>query len=117
MNKVMHTLFLKPVIGCMISIACAHAGADTLDNLLSAYERVASNGRKIHIADIDNDSLMFNKNDGFYTSGLRYTGKYLLQEGQGTTAFGWRIGQELYTASDINLPPELVGPPDHPYAG
>jgi hypothetical protein len=40
-----------------------------------------------------------------------------LSDAAGTTVFGWRIGQELYTASDIKLPPELVGPPNHPYAG
>ena len=70
------------------------------------------------IIDIDNDSLLLNRSDGFYTSGLRLTRQFSLPAASGgSTRVGWRIGQELYTASDINLPPQFVGPPDHPYAG
>ncbi|RJG07993.1 lipid A deacylase LpxR family protein [Noviherbaspirillum cavernae] len=73
-------------------------------------------GKLIHELGIDNDSLLFNRDDGFYTSGMFYTRRYAVQDSSKVTMFGWRIGQELYTASDIKLPPEKIGPPDHPYA-
>ncbi len=38
-------------------------------------------------------------------------------EGDRITAFGWRFGQQFYTASDIKLPPQQISPNDHPYAG
>jgi hypothetical protein len=96
---------------------CGCAGAETIDGLLADYERVTAQGIQTHQVDIDNDTLMFNRNDGFYTSGIRYTLLNALREAGSTTTFGWRLGQDLYTASDIKLPPEQVGPPDHPYAG
>lgn len=70
-----------------------------------------------HVVDIDNDSLLLQRDDGLYTSGMRYTQRYTLGNASEATAFGWRIGQELYTASDIKLPPALIMPSDHPYAG
>ncbi|MGH8809254.1 MAG: lipid A-modifier LpxR family protein, partial [Noviherbaspirillum sp.] len=54
---------------------------------------------------------------GFYSSGLRYAYTHNLRRDNAMTTFGWRVGQELYTASDIKLAPEFVGSPDHPYAG
>lgn len=80
------------------------------------FEEAWRNGKTSHVLDIDNDSLKLNRDDGLYTSGLRYAQRYALSNAQGTSVFGWRIGQELYTAADINLPPEQVGAPDHPYA-
>jgi hypothetical protein len=80
------------------------------------FRRVRAEGQTSHILNIDNDSLLLDRRDGFYTSGLFYTQRYALREATRQTVFGWRIGQELYTPSDINLPPALVGPPNHPYA-
>lgn len=108
--------YLKLISGFLLSAACACAGAESLSGLLADYQKVSAEGRTIHILDIDNDSLLLNKNDGFYTSGLRYARQHTIDTAAGATTFGWRIGQELYTASDIKLPPELVGPPNHPYA-
>jgi lipid A 3-O-deacylase len=96
---------------------CHQVNADALDGVLADYKQVSEQGKVTHQLDIDNDTLLFNKNDGFYTSGLRYTQLRALGNGSSSTTFGWRLGQELYTASDIKLPPERVGPPDHPYAG
>lgn len=94
--------------------AIAHAGgpADFADD----FSRAIAQGKASHTLNIDNDSLLLNRNDGFYTSGLLYTQRHMLRDASSLTSFGWRIGQELYTASDIKLPPERVGPPDHPYA-
>jgi hypothetical protein len=96
---------------------CRCASADAIDGLLADYGRVSSQGIVTHQVDIDNDTLLFNRNDGFYTSGIRYTQLSALRDNGSTTTFGWRLGQDLYTASDIKLPPAQVGPPDHPYAG
>jgi lipid A 3-O-deacylase len=106
---------LKFLLGFLLSVASAGAGA--WENPFADYRKAGIEGRTAHLFDIDNDSLLLNKNDGFYTSGLRYTNVRTMNTARGTASFGWRIGQELYTASDIKLPPELVGPPNHPYAG
>jgi lipid A 3-O-deacylase len=85
-------------------------------NLLDAFHDARVNGKTSHALTIENDSLMLNRDDGLYTSGLQYTQRYALPVQDGVSVFGWRFGQELYTASDINVPAESVGPPDHPYA-
>ncbi|HEY5970979.1 MAG TPA: lipid A deacylase LpxR family protein [Pseudoxanthomonas sp.] len=79
---------------------------------LHPYLSAWNAGRLSHIAEIDNDSLLLNRDDGFYTSGLRYTAASSL----GAHSAGWRIGQELYTASDINLRGSQLRRGDHPYA-
>lgn len=112
----MRTSFIQPLAGCLLSAACAAAFAGSSDGLFADYASVRAAGKTSHIVDIDNDTLLLNDNDGFYTSGMRYTQTHTLVDDVRATAFGWRIGQELYTASDIKLPPELIGPPDHPYA-
>lgn len=98
------------VLTCMAMPAQAQSD---LDDFAAAREQ----GRVTHRLDIDNDTLLMNRDDGFYSSGMRYNRVYSLGGEGRLTRFGWRIGQELYTASDIKLPPEQVGPPDHPYAG
>jgi lipid A 3-O-deacylase len=109
----MQNPFLKLIAGLTIGVStCAGAG-----DLFAEYARARAEGSIAHIVDIDNDTLLLDRNDGFYTSGLRYTQTHTLRDGGGTTVFGWRFGQELYTASDIKLAPEFVMPPNHPYAG
>ncbi len=109
----MRNPFLKVFAGLMMGTAWnANAG-----DLFAEYGRSRAEGSISHAVEIDNDTLLLNRNDGFYTSGMRYTQTSTLRDGGGATVFGWRIGQELYTASDIKVPPELVGPPNHPYAG
>jgi lipid A 3-O-deacylase len=100
-----------------LAAACIGANADPLSILLEDYSKAAAQGKTTHFMDIDNDSLLLKKDDGFYTSGLRYMRQHTLVNANASNTFGWRLGQEQYTASDINLPPSSVGPPDHPYAG
>lgn len=40
-----------------------------------------------------------------------------MRDGATETVFGWRIGQQLFTPSDIKLQPSQIAPNDHPYAG
>lgn len=106
------------LIACSLAIiACDAVHAGTFSAVFDDFRRAREEGVTSHILDIDNDSLLLNKDDGFYTSGMKYTQEYTMRGAGQVTRFGWRIGQELYTASDIKLPPELVGPPNHPYAG
>lgn len=113
----MYLRFPQIFMACVLAVVATCVRADVVSDFLSDYQTATSEGKKTHIVDIDNDSLMFDRADGFYTSGLRYTRYFLLKKADGAVAAGWRIGQELYTASDINLPADQIGPPDHPYAG
>lgn len=113
----MRHLFVKPIVLVLSMLAAGSAGASPFADLVAEYENVRSKGAVTHVVDIDNDTLLLNNEDGFYTSGLRYAHIRSLREGDRVTSFGWRVGQDLYTPSDIKLPPEFIGPPNHPYAG
>lgn len=106
----------KSLAICLLALAGNAAGGDAATSVLSDYQKTVREGKVTHVAEIDNDTLLLDRNDGFYTSGLRYVQRHALRNADGLTVAGWRIGQELYTASDIKQPPEQVGPPDHPYA-
>jgi hypothetical protein len=69
------------------------------------------------ILDIQNDSLLLKKDDGFYTSGNQLSISRTLRLPTQSITYGWHFGQDLYTASDIKLKPEQINPLDHPYAG
>ena len=105
----------KPLLGCLLIAVCARAGAAS--NVLDDFQAAVAQGKSTTLLNVDNDTLLLNKNDGFYTSGVRIEQRYAIRATGQTTVFGWRLGQELYTASDIKWPPARVGPPDHPYAG
>ncbi|OGB26364.1 MAG: hypothetical protein A3I66_13520 [Burkholderiales bacterium RIFCSPLOWO2_02_FULL_57_36] len=98
-------------------ISVQSSAAGTLGGLVEDFGNAYRNGKTTHLVDIDNDSLLLQRDDGFYTSGLRYTQRYAIGDAAKSTAFGWRMGQELYTASDVKLPPASIRPSDHPYAG
>lgn len=83
----------------------------------SEYQQVQAQGRTQVILDIDNDSLLMNKDDGFYTSGNHLIISKTLRLPTQSISYGWHFGQDLYTASDIKLKPEQISPVDHPYAG
>jgi hypothetical protein len=106
----------QAVLGLCFMTASTFSAADGITSLQDDYRRVMEQGRAVNHFDIDNDSLLFNDQDGLYSSGIRFSREHVLREGSRETLFGWRFGQQLYTPSNINLPPELVGPPDHPYA-
>lgn len=105
------------LIAGLLLLGLSHAAqSQTPADWIDDFRRAAAEGKVSHVLDIDNDTLLLNRNDGFYSSGLRYTRRYAMHGADNTTTYGWRFGQELYTASDIKLPPERVGPPNHPYA-
>jgi lipid A 3-O-deacylase len=113
----MRYLFIKTLTGLLLTGIGMESAAGTFGDLAADFGKAYATGKTAHVIDIDNDSLLLKRDDGFYTSGLRYTQRYTMSDTARSTVFGWRIGQELYTASDINLPPAFVKPPDHPYAG
>lgn len=98
---------------CTVSAASA---ASVAGDFVDDYRTVMKFGQVSHIVDIDNDTLLLNRDDGFYSSGMRYSYVSTLRDGHGATSFGWRIGHDMYTPTDIKLPAEFVMPPDHPYA-
>ena len=105
-------------IGALLLFGSGLTLAQSPGDFWRDFQQAREQGRATTIIDLDNDTLLFNRNDGFYTSGIRLTRQFsLLPTGPVSSSYGWRIGQELYTASDINLPSQSVGAPDHPYAG
>lgn len=113
----MFTSTIKIMACLLITGISAQAVAGEFGNFVDNFAHAYKDGKTTHVVDIDNDSLLLKRDDGLYTSGLRYTQRYTIGDTVGVAVFGWRIGQELYTASDINLPPAAIRPSDHPYAG
>ncbi|MFZ6814612.1 lipid A deacylase LpxR family protein [Undibacterium sp. Rencai35W] len=81
------------------------------------WQDVRSKGVTTLQLTIDNDSLLLKKDDGFYTSGNRVVTSYVLSTAQQSITYGWQLGQDLYTSSDIKLLPAQIAKNDHPYAG
>lgn len=98
-------------------VICAVCTASDLPVSTSQIDQLLTTGRTSMTVDIDNDSLLLNRSDGFYTSGVRISKSYRLPVADGWQSVGWRIGQQLYTASDVRLQPEQIGRFEHPYAG
>lgn len=84
---------------------------------MAEFSQVQASGVSVFRLSIDNDSLLLKKDDGFYTSGNQLSMRKVLTAANTSVAYGWQIGQDLYTASDIKLRPEQIAPLDHPYAG
>ena len=74
-------------------------------------------GRPVSTLEIDNDSLLLGGADSFYTSGLRYSSAHRLKTAEGWRFAGWRLGQQLYTPSDVRIPAARLSSLDRPYAG
>jgi hypothetical protein len=83
----------------------------------SEFVQVREAGKIIWQLEIENDSLLMNKDDRFYTSGNHLQQSFVRQTAEQSTEYGWRIGQDLYTSSDIKLLPSQLARNDHPYAG
>lgn len=96
---------------------CAASIASDLPVSTAEIDQLLATGRTSMTVDIDNDSLLLNRSDGFYTSGIRISKSYRLPVTGGWQSVGWRVGQQLYTASDVRLQPEQIGRFEHPYAG
>jgi hypothetical protein len=95
------------------SAALAQSALPALDE----FHQVKEQGRQVWELTIENDSLLFQDKDGFYTSGVQLGQRFVRNVGEQSTTYGWRVGQELYTASDTKLLPSQLSPLDHPYAG
>lgn len=105
------------VIGLSLLLTSASAFSDNMLPSWDEFSQVRQGGKSFLQLDIDNDSLLFKKDDGFYTSGNRIGQTYSRGDASQSLTYGWRLGQELYTASDIKLKPGQISPLDHPYAG
>ncbi|MGV8892276.1 MAG: lipid A deacylase LpxR family protein [Burkholderiaceae bacterium] len=112
----------KLLIGGLLLVHAILVRADVAPNTQPDFQTVMAQGKSSIALDIDNDSLLMNRNDGFYSSGVRLTQQYALDvagavgSASHLVTYGWRIGHEMYTASDVKLPPTQVRAPDHPYA-
>lgn len=108
---------VKKMIAALPLLAAGSGFAGNLPFTAHEINHLLVNGKTSMTLDIDNDSLLLNRSDGFYTSGLRISKSYRLPVADGWHSVGWRIGQQIYTASDVRLLPEQIGRFDHPYAG
>lgn len=93
------------------------AQADPAAAVWRDFQTARAQGEVSYRLEVDNDSLLFRKRDGFYSSGIRYTQQYAVRAADHLDLYGWRIGQEIYTPSDIKLAPAAISRSDHPYAG
>ncbi len=98
-------------------VVCAVCTASDLPVSTAEIDQLLATGRTSMTVDIDNDSLLLNRSDGFYTSGVRISKSYRLPIAEGWHSVGWRVGQQMYTPSDVRLLPEQIGRFEHPYAG
>ena len=89
----------------------------SLSLTLADYQEVQDKGQKSFVLDVENDSLLLKRDDGFYTSGNHLLQRTSLLSDGVLTTYSWTIGQDLYTASDIKLKPQQLSKYDHPYAG
>lgn len=95
-----------------------HAQQLTLPDLAGSIRQAHRDGNATYRLEIDNDSLLLQDDDGFYSSGARLNVLYAARSGDRLLANGWHIGQEIYTPSNIKLSrPKKAGPPERPYAG
>jgi lipid A 3-O-deacylase len=113
MNQLIYRIFLTFSV-------CLSTNVVFAQNLFSTgeeFRQVAAGGVTVLRLTIDNDSLLLNRDDGFYTSGNQISARKILNNSQQSVIYGWQFGQDLYTASNINLAPDKILPVDHPYAG
>ena len=107
-------LVLIPILGMTcVSISQAQSAFPSFNE----WTRVNLQGKTSVTLNVENDSLLLKKDDGFFTSGNQIIVKKSLQDQQGISTYAWHLGQDLYTASDINLKPNQINKNDHPYAG
>lgn len=115
MNQIKPVLKFSTSLAAMLFTANVF-GQETLPSW-DEFTQVRQTGKTTWQVDIDNDSLLLKKDDGFYTSGNRIGQSFTKGSATQALTYGWRLGQELYTASDIKLAPNQIAKIDHPYAG
>lgn len=115
MNQIKPVLKFSTLLAALLFSASVFA-QETLPSW-GEFAQVRQAGKITWQVDIDNDSLLLKKDDGFYTSGNRIGQSFTKADSMQALTYGWRLGQELYTASDIKLAPSQIAKIDHPYAG
>ena len=113
----MNLYLCKLAIILMLYSVANSALAQDIFPSMSEFQKANTEGVSILRVTIDNDSLLLNKDDGFYTSGIQISSRKVMTSAQQSVIYGWQLGQDLYTASDIKLRPEQISSIDHPYAG
>lgn len=93
-------------------VMAAENTSSWLDEVKSTYQHGSASWQLT----IENDSLLLQNSDRFYTSGAEIGQKWLQADASQSRLVGWRLGQQQYTASDIKLYPSQIAPNDHPYA-
>jgi lipid A 3-O-deacylase len=91
--------------------------ANPITQIWQQYSAAWENGKPTYAVDIDNDSLLLRDKDGLFSSGAEFSVSAVQLTGGKANIAVWCVGQQIYTPTDINLPPARVGPPNHPYAG
>jgi lipid A 3-O-deacylase len=105
------TIIALLIATATLGLQCQGLGAQEL------IETIVNEGRPSSTLEIDNDSLLLRRDDGLYTSGVRFSRSYRLRSSAGWRSAGWRLGQQLYTPSDVRVRPEHLNSLDRPYAG
>ena len=113
MNQIIVRINLVLAVSLVAELALAQEVFPTMDEL----RQVNAGGVTVVRLTIDNDSLLLNRDDGFYTSGNQISVRKVLNTADKSLIYGWQLGQDLYTASNINLTPENILAVDHPYSG
>jgi len=113
----MHSTILKLSAASLLAIVSPQTCAEGMLRYLDDFNKAKSEGKATTVLGIDNDTLMFNRSDRFYTSGLRLTQQYAVRDDTQLQIYGWRFGQDTYTPSNIKLRPTSIGRYDHPYSG
>src|SRR3569832_1135686 len=82
-------------IGSLIyaAVAQVHAG-----DFIQDFKTSFSQGKTSHYHEVENDSMLLKRDDRFYTNDQHKTQQNTKQDKNRMTLFGWRLGQELYTA-------------------
>ncbi|MFZ6817385.1 lipid A-modifier LpxR family protein [Undibacterium sp. Ji22W] len=119
-----------PICATAMALVCASLQVQAQEDLstrsassattfpsLSEFDRVNTQGRSYLTVDVENDSLLLKRDDGFYTSGNHLIVDKTLRTRDYAVTYGWHVGQDLYTASDIKLKAYQLNAIDHPYAG
>jgi len=104
------------IITAALALQCDPARADPM-RVQPSLHTFFEEGRPVSTLEVDNDSLLLGRDDGLYTSGLRFSRSYRLSTADGWRFAGWRLGQQLYTPSDVRISPASLNPLDRPYAG
>lgn len=104
------------IITAAVALRCDVARADPT-RVQPSLHTFVEEGRPVSTFEVDNDSFLLGRDDGFYTSGLRFSRSYRLSTADGWRFAGWRLGQQLYTPSDVRISPARLNSLDRPYAG